>query len=40
MVMGADRAVLVQTSAGLIEVAAPDEVLDWVTSQLAPADPV
>jgi hypothetical protein len=39
MVMGADRAVFVRSSAGLIEVAGPDEVLDWITARLAPADP-
>jgi hypothetical protein len=40
MVMGADRAVFFQSSAGLIEVAGPDEVLDWMTTRLAPADPM
>jgi hypothetical protein len=36
---GARRAAPVTSSAGAIEVAAPEEVLTWLEAQLAPADP-
>ena len=35
---GARRAVPFRSSAGLVEVAARDEVLGWLTAQLAPAE--
>lgn len=36
---GARRAVPFRSSAGLVEIAARDEVLAWLEAQLAPADP-